>query len=63
MQPIHTAASSGQAEVVIELVKQFKVDPREKADVYYNHCENRHSLQLFLGRFTAVAPCYLQWSN
>lgn len=33
MQPIHTAASSGQQDIIAELTQQFGVDPREKADV------------------------------
>lgn len=33
MQPIHNAASIGQQEVIIELIQQFGVDPREKTDV------------------------------
>lgn len=33
MQPIHCAASSGQAEVVLLLTQEFGVTPDEKADV------------------------------
>lgn len=33
MQPIHCAASNGQPEVVVQLIEQFGVDPKEKADV------------------------------
>ena len=33
MQPIHTAASSGQPEVILMLTQEFGVDPNEKADV------------------------------
>jgi hypothetical protein len=33
MQAIHSAACSGQAEVIMELIENLGVDPREKADV------------------------------
>lgn len=33
MQPIHSAASSGQPEVVLLLTQEFGVTPDEKADV------------------------------
>lgn len=34
MQPIHTAASSGQLEVIVELIQNLGVAPKEKADVW-----------------------------
>ena len=37
MQPIHTAASSGQPEVMVELIQKFGVDPRETSDVGNQH--------------------------
>lgn len=33
MQPIHSAASSGQPEVILLLTQEFGVNPDEKADV------------------------------
>ena len=33
MQPIHSAASSGQIDVISVLVEKYGVDPQEKADV------------------------------
>ena len=66
MQPIHTAASSGQLKVMAELIQKFGVDPREKSDVcvtslpyllaiYINLCN------LILGRSTAITSCCRCW--
>ena len=43
MQPIHSAASHGQIDVISVLVEKYGVDPQEKADVcmrihMYNVC-------------------------
>ena len=69
MQPIHSAASSGQPEVVLLLTQEFGVSPEEKADVC-NVINSMiiirvllHNLKYHSGRFATCALCCCRWST
>ena len=66
MQSIHSAASSGQPEVVLLLTQEFGVNPDEKADVCninYIVVVLTHNLKHNSGRFATCALRCSQWST
>ena len=48
MQPIHSAASKGQIDVINILVEKYGVDPQEKADVRTYICDIVFYVYIFM---------------